>query len=102
MLMLTANRLEDGRAVWFAGEDRWSQLFTDGHVAADPDAVAVLEAARARFAGKGQLVDLQLIDLIEEEGEVRPRRLREVIRAGGPTVRIDAPDRERALFERAA
>ena len=104
MQMLTANRLTDGHAVWYAGEGRWVEDFARGRVAADETALSDLEAARAAALDGRSLVDLQLIDLVEIDGEVQPRRLREVIRAKGPTIWADVPRNadDAGAFERAA
>ena len=81
MKLLTANRLVDGKVVWL-GEAGWSQDFARA-MRLDPDqAAAALEAAQS---GARNLVGPYLI-AVEDDRVERRERLRETIRAGGPTV----------------
>jgi uncharacterized protein DUF2849 len=80
---LTANRLADGAVVWRTASGAWSTDF--GQAAAfEPDvAEAALAAAVAQVT---VVVGAYLIDT-GADGAVVPReRLRETIRAGGPSV----------------
>jgi hypothetical protein len=89
MKVLTANRLTDGEAVWFAKDRTWSETIADAEVAADKDGEAALEAAgKAAFAAN-EVVDVDLIDVDLVDGAIYPLRLRERIRATGPTIRLD-------------
>jgi hypothetical protein len=80
--ILTANRLEDGCVVWLALGGRWSAEFEDA-VRMEPDiAQGALSRAEAQ---PGRLVGAYLIEADAAGVETR-ERLRESIRAGGPTV----------------
>ncbi|WP_274626631.1 DUF2849 domain-containing protein [Arvimicrobium flavum] len=89
MKVLTANRLIDGEAVWYAGGQRWSEAIADAEVAGDKAAEEALDAiGKAAFAAN-QVLDVELIDVEVQDGAIVPNRLRERIRAAGPTIRHD-------------
>lgn len=88
MKVLTANRLTDGEAVWYAA-GRWAESIVGADVAADKASEANLEAIGAKAYADNQVVDVNLIDVDIIDGEIKPLRLREVIRAAGPTNRTD-------------
>lgn len=84
--VLTANRLSDGLAVWLDAGGQWTVNLQSALVARHDEAVAALEdAGRKAYAGN-LVVDVNVIDVIEQEGRIRPLRLRERIRAEGPTI----------------
>ncbi|MET0576499.1 MAG: DUF2849 domain-containing protein [Mesorhizobium sp.] len=96
MKVLTANRLTDGEAVWYAREQGWVETIDAAEVAHDKAAEADLErAGKAAFANN-QVVDVDLIDVDLRDGVIRPLRLRERIRAAGPTNRRDLGKQARA------
>lgn len=87
--LVVANRLTDGVVVYLTTEGDWSKSIEHGHVASsDADAEALLGIA-TRAARDQFVVDPYLIDTKEDGGSRRPTRLRERIRAAGPTVRRD-------------
>lgn len=82
MKILTANRLSDGVVVYLAADGRWSRAFDEARRLTSEDAEAALKAAVAQAHA---LVGPYLVEV--GSGEIEPReRLRETIRAGGPTV----------------
>jgi Protein of unknown function (DUF2849) len=87
--VLTANRLTDGEAVWFARDNRWSESMADSELATDADAEARLEAIGKAAFDNNEVVDVNLIDVQLVAGAIKPLRLREQIRAAGPTNRVD-------------
>jgi len=89
MKVLTANRLIDGEAVWYAPDHRWSETIRGAEIARDKEHEEKLEAVgKASFAAN-QVVDVEIIDVELIDGEIVPNRLRERIRAAGPTNRLD-------------
>lgn len=86
--VLTANRLSDG-AVVYLGADGWSEWIENARVAGDGETAADLEACGTRAVAERQVVDPYLIEVREDAGRLAPARLRERIRAAGPTVRLD-------------
>ena len=89
MKILTANRLADGEAVWFSKEQGWSETIAGSELAADAAAEARLEAIGKAAFDNNEVVDVNLIDVQLVAGAIKPLRLREQIRAAGPTNRID-------------
>lgn len=88
MKVLTANRLIDGEAVWYAG-GAWAETIDSSEFAADKAAEEHLEAIGAASLAANEVVDVNLIDVDIVDGVIHPLRLRERIRAAGPTNRND-------------
>lgn len=88
MKILTANRLSDGEVVWFAN-GQWVETIAQAEIAEDKVAESALEAAGARGLADNLVVDVALIDVEIVDGAIHPLRLRERIRAAGPTNRND-------------
>ena len=87
--VISANRLTDGLVVYLTPEGGWSERLADGHVASD-DATAQQVLALAKQAESDRIVvDPYLIDVAEFDGELRPKKYREYIRAMGPSIRPD-------------
>ena len=84
--VLTANRLTDGIAVWLDANGQWVESLQDALVARHYEAVATLEAIRKRDFAANRVVDVNVIDVQEVDGKLWPIRLRERIRAAGPTM----------------
>jgi hypothetical protein len=86
--ILTANRLRDGDVVYWRGGS-WVTSLADAEVFSDDAAAeAVLKAADAFVKGR-EVVNPYLFDVKIEASGVRPVKEREIIRAAGPTVRLD-------------
>lgn len=87
LFVLTANRLSDGISVWYHSDGAWSENLAGSEIARDTHAAAILEAIGKKAYSENLVVDVNLIDVEETAGgAVRPLRLRERIRAFGPTV----------------
>lgn len=89
MKVLTANRLTDGIAVWLGANGRWLEQIDHALIARHPEAVEALEQAGQSAFNDNLVVDIAVIDVDEVDGEIYPLRLRERIRASGPTFRTD-------------
>ena len=89
MKILTANRLIDGEVVWLAAGNVWATSIAEAEIADDKAAEEALEGAGKVALLNNEVVDVALIDVAVVDGEVRPLRLRERIRAAGPTNRTD-------------
>lgn len=85
MKAVTGNRLADGRVVYLAPDDTWTEYLTAAAQFSDEEAPDVLAAAKARVT---EIADAYLIGV---EGKAAAGRdaLRETIRSAGPTVRRD-------------
>lgn len=88
MKALTANRLLDGEAVWYA-HGAWVEGIEAAEFVADKEGEERLDAAGRAAVAANLVVDVALIDVEHVDGAVRPLRLRERIRAAGPTIRTD-------------
>jgi hypothetical protein len=87
--VISANRLGDGIVVYLTAENSWSELISGSVIAMD-EATADALLREAKQAEENRLVvDPYLIDVAEVDGEVRPIKYREFIRATGPSVRPD-------------
>jgi len=84
--VLTANRLGDGRCVWYASNGCWVETFDGAAIAADAEALDAFQAEGQRAAAANEVIDVNLIDVDAGQGAPRPVRLRERIRAEGPTI----------------
>ena len=102
MKILTANRLTDGEAVWFAKDGSWAETIGPAEVVADKEGEARLEAIGRAASENNEVVDVAVIDVEVIDGENVPQRLRERIRAAGPTNRLDLGKQARAEQTRAA
>jgi hypothetical protein len=84
--LITANRLRDGEVVYLGPGERWTERMADGlRLAGKAEADTALLLAQ-RFVAERQVVNPYLMDMTAPG---KPRAMREVIRAAGPTVRTD-------------
>ena len=84
--ILTANDLLLGGTVYYTASGEWSSHVADALVATTPEAVEALNKAGADAFAANLVIDVAVV-YVNANGELRPARLREVIRATGPTVR---------------
>jgi len=87
--VLTANRLDDGQVVYLAAGSAWTHRLAEAHIASDDDTAAALQAAAARGVAERAVIDPYLFEVDPQGGTPRPLRMREAIRARGPSVRPD-------------
>jgi hypothetical protein len=83
--VLTANRLSDGEVVYLAPGGTWVESI------AAAQAVTAADSETALAAGAAAERDLKIVHayLFDITPDRRPVKMREVIRAAGPTVRRD-------------
>jgi hypothetical protein len=91
--VLTANRLSDGVVVYGAG-GRWVERLEDAELLSSKAEVeARLAGAKADMANNLVILDGEdnnkVMEVVRENGVIRPLRVREKIRAAGPSVRHD-------------
>lgn len=84
--VLTANRLTDGIAVWYDREGKWNEWIGRSTVANTREEADALEAIGKKAYANNEVLDVNLVEVEEIEGQIRPLRLRERIRAEGPTI----------------
>jgi hypothetical protein len=91
--VLTANRLLDGIAVWLGydakGTPVWVDYVEQAFATASAEGIAQLEAIAADTVKGEQFNDVALIDVDLTSAGPVPLKLRERIRAAGPTMRLD-------------
>ncbi len=86
MKVITANRLSDGVVVYLASGS-WKTGIDGASVLAAADAIEAGLAVAARAVANREIVDVSAIDVeLGETRTPRPLRLRERIRAFGPTI----------------
>jgi hypothetical protein len=85
-MVITGNRLRDGAVVWRGAAGDWSRDIvaaaihvTDGHLAKSLDAARLDEAS-------GRIIGVYEVEIATRESRIVPTRLRERVRADGPTV----------------
>jgi hypothetical protein len=84
--VLTANRLTDGIAVWLDANGEWVASLQEALVARHAEAVTALEEIGKKSYADNKVVDVNVIEVQETNGVLWPLRLRERIRAEGPTM----------------
>ena len=87
--VISANRLDDGIVVYLTAHGDWSERLAQARVVDGKDqGEAALDVAFGAVK-TCLVVDPYLIDIDDSGGERRPTLNRELIRAKGPTVRLD-------------
>ncbi len=84
--VITANRLTDGTVVFLGPGDAWVERIGQAEVFADAAASAAGLAAARRAEDGNFVVDVYAVEVAEKNGALTPVRLREAIRAAGPTI----------------
>ena len=84
--VLTANHLAERIAVWLEASGAWNEGLQGALVARHTEAVKALEEIGKRDFSANLVVDVNVVDVEEVNGLIRPLRLRERIRAAGPTM----------------
>ncbi len=84
MEILTGNELISGATVYLDGAGNWVEDLQAARLFAKEEA-AERDAALAATKATGRIISLEIEEVSQEDGQVVPRRLRERIRAAGPT-----------------
>ena len=85
--VITANRLSDGSVVFLGQGRAWVDRLSEAEVFSSVEASAEALAAAAKDEQDNVILDLYAIDVAPKDGTVAPVKLREAIRAQGPTVK---------------
>ena len=84
--VITANRLADGTVVFFGPDEAWVERIGEASVFSGPaEATAALAVAR-KAEDANVVLDVYAIEVADKNGATTPIRLREAIRASGPTI----------------
>jgi hypothetical protein len=84
--IVTASRLTDGAVVFLDGTGDWTDRLDRARVFADKTATAEGLAAGARAEADSLVIDVYAVDVALQAGAIVPTKLREAIRARGPTI----------------
>jgi hypothetical protein len=87
--VVTANRLDDGLAVFMTADDGWSTDIGDAVCTTDATQADVLLARANTAVQQVTVVGAYLIDVAKVDGALVPTKYREVLRTLGPSVRTD-------------
>ncbi len=85
MKVITANRLLNGDVVWLGENGTWVERITLARIFEGKEAVAEGLAEGAEAEKNQEVVSVYEMDVTLEDGVIVPVRLREKIRAAGPT-----------------
>ena len=87
--VLTANRLIDGEVVYLAPDGAWVERLEGARLfEAKAEAEASLEVG-LQAEREQKIVHAYLFDVTRAGAALKPVKQREIIRAAGPTVRLD-------------
>jgi uncharacterized protein DUF2849 len=89
MKVITANRLLNGDVVWLGENQSWVERVTLAKIHDGKDAVADGLEAGAMAEKNQEVVGVYEMDVTVEDGVINPVRLREKIRATGPTTHLE-------------
>ena len=84
MEILAANELTSGTAVYLDNDGNWQESLQAARLFAKDEAEA-RDAAIAASKATGRIVGVEIEEVEQVEGHVVPKRMRERIRAAGPT-----------------
>ncbi len=87
-VVVTANRLRDGRVVWYGPNDTWVEHIAKAAILGVGDDEAALEQAQT-WARREVVVDVYAVPVDTDNDDVVPVTMRERVRAVGPSVRAD-------------
>jgi hypothetical protein len=94
--VLTANRLIDGEVVYLNAQNGWSEGLTAACALATPAEQEAALAIGAKSERELLVVNPYLFDVVGDAAALKPVKMREIIRAAGPTVRTDLGKQARA------
>lgn len=91
--VITANRLHDGAVVFLTADDRWTEAIEAARIAHSAETPELLAAAGCHV-GANRIVGPYVVGVEPTASGPHPLRLRERIRAAGPTVDIPVARQE--------
>ncbi len=84
MEILTGNELISGATVYLDGSGNWVEDLQAARLFSKEE-IAERDAALAATKAGGRVISLEIEEISQEGGQIVPKRLRERIRAAGPT-----------------
>ncbi|MTI17083.1 DUF2849 domain-containing protein [Rhodobacteraceae bacterium RKSG542] len=96
MKVITANRLLDGEVVWLGPNGNWVEVLTRAEILEEPSHVEDALKTAEHSEKAQEVVGAYEIDVVRDEGRILPAKLKEMIRAAGPTTKPDLGKQARA------
>jgi hypothetical protein len=84
--VITASRLRDGAVVFLGEGSRWVDRLADAQVFSTVESSAEALKSAQKDEASNLVLDIYAIDVAGRPGAMTPVKLREAIRAQGPTV----------------
>lgn len=88
--VITANRLQDGAVIWLAAGGDWVEEIDRAMMSDADDAITAALASAKAMEAAGRVIGVYEVEVEMDPADTRrrarPIRLREQIRADGPTV----------------
>lgn len=84
--VITANRLTDGTVVFLGADASWVERIGAARIFDGAEQATAGLAAARKAEDDNLVIDVYAIEVAEKDGVVTPIRLREAIRASGPTI----------------
>ncbi|MDX5592452.1 DUF2849 domain-containing protein [Pseudovibrio sp. SPO723] len=85
MKIITANRLLDGEVVWLGPQDTWVETVGEARVFEDTEELKAVLGSKVVSEERQEVVGVYEIEVEPKDGSIVPTKLREAIRALGPT-----------------
>jgi hypothetical protein len=87
--LISANRLDDGIVVFYAGPSQWREFIDHALVLASQNDIEAALTYAAQDVAANKIVEPYTFDVSMKGGKITPTHLREQIRALGPSVHRD-------------
>jgi hypothetical protein len=85
--VITANRLADGAVVFVGQRQMWVERLAEATVFSDQESSAAALLSAQKDEQANLVIDVYAVDVAARSGGLAPVKLREAIRAQGPTVK---------------
>lgn len=98
MKVITANRLLDGEVVWLGEGGKWVETLALSSLLEGEEQVGAALTRAAKSVADREVVEVYEMEVTVKDAAIVPERLREQIRAAGPTTHLDLGKQAAALI----
>lgn len=84
--VMTGYRLTDGIVIWLTADNEWSEWVEDAATAAAAAEADALTAQAKEWERRNQVYEIYLVDVALKDGKPWPVKMREAMRAQGPSI----------------
>jgi hypothetical protein len=84
--VVTAYRLTDGVVIWLTRDNAWSEWVEEAAVAGSATETERLTAEAKAWEARNQVYEVYPVDVTVRDGKPWPVKMREVMRAQGPSI----------------